>query len=192
MNELIDYLQSLIPFPISQAGAEKIKSIALLQRLPKGTLLLTPGETSNKLYFIVKGIIRSYYIDSEGEELTAWIVDESKFPFVYSTKSYLTQTPSFEYIELYEESIIVTFKKEDLDALYFEFPETLAITCRILEISLIMHDERVRSLRLNAKDRLEFFAREHPSLLNRVQVQHLASFLGLSRTHVSALRRLKS
>jgi len=62
-----------------------------------GEIILSQGGTNKNLYFLEKGLVRAFYYKDE-KELTSWIFPENTL-FI-SVYSFLTQTPSFETIEV--------------------------------------------------------------------------------------------
>src|SRR5215472_17393070 len=70
--------------------------------LPKGHQLLRPGAVCHYLYFIERGLTRTWYI-KDGKEVTDWISAEDSV--AVSIISFLTHQPDRRGIELLEDSV---------------------------------------------------------------------------------------
>jgi CRP/FNR family transcriptional regulator, anaerobic regulatory protein len=186
LTEFIDRLNSISPMSVE--ATKYIQKIITLQRLPKWSILLVEGQVSDKLFFLCDGMARAFYYEN-GEEKTSWVVSQNDF--FYSTASFIHQKPSFENIQLLEDSVVISVDKKEIDNLFQKFPETTYVSMRITEKHLLLHDERVRSLRLSARDRYSRFQEQYPYIASKVKIQYIASYLGLSHSHLSHLRMKK-
>lgn len=174
--------------PLADEIWEEIEQITDVHLLSKGTLLLTKGQVSDSLFYLCQGMARAFYHEKE-EEITSWIVADTDF--IYSPVSFIQQKPSFETIQLLEDSIVLSISREDLEKIYKKHPEVMYLSLRIMEKYVLLCDERVRSLRLSAEERYWRFQRQFPQIVARVKVQYLASYLGLSRSSVNQVRSKK-
>lgn len=183
INSFIAFLNSI--HPLSDEASKALQSIISVQRFPKNSILLSEGQVLDRLYFLCEGLARAFYFDNH-QEFTSWILPENEF--IISPYSFSLQKPSFETIQLLEDSVVITIERKDLESLYKSFPEITYVSLKITEGYLLLYDERTRSLRLSAEERFIRFQNQYPRLLMRLQVQHIASFLGLSRSRISFLR----
>ncbi|MCU0470850.1 MAG: Crp/Fnr family transcriptional regulator [Arcicella sp.] len=174
--------------PLKDDIAKNINQIVHVGNIPKGTLLLVEGQVSDKLYFLCSGMARAFYYDN-GEEITSWIVSNNDF--IYSAYSFIQQKPSYESIQILEDSIVLSIKLSDLENLYKKFPETSYIALKITERYMLLYDERVRSLRLSAIERYQRFQNQYPHIVSKVKTHYLASYLGMSRSCLHLLRSKK-
>jgi CRP/FNR family transcriptional regulator, anaerobic regulatory protein len=186
LNEFIDRLNSISPMSVE--ATKHIQKIITIQKLPKWSLLLVEGQISDKLFFLCGGIARAFYYEN-GEEKTSWVVSQNDF--FYSTTSFVHQKPSFETIQLLEDSIVISVEKKEIDNLFKVFPETTILSLKITEKHLLIQDTRIRSLRLSARDRYSRFQEQYPIIASKVKIQYIASYLGLSHSHLSHLRMKK-
>jgi len=101
--------------PFSKEIIHDIEQVAKVESLPKGNLLVKEGLVAHRLYFLGKGTARTYYYHN-AKDITSWIYRENT-PFT-AWNSFFERKPSFENVELLEESTIVSFTKDDLETLY--------------------------------------------------------------------------
>lgn len=166
-----------------------INQVIVVQKLPKGAQLTTVGQVADKLFYIAKGLLRSYYY-LDDKEVTSWIASERNFAL--SARSFLKQEPSSENIELLEESYLLFISYPDLQQLYTFHPVMNLIGRALSEKHLLALDERIFSLRmLNAEERYYRFYQQYPEICARTPLKHIASYLGLSRFTLSRLRSQK-
>jgi len=177
-------------YPLSDEIRAAIISNSYILNIKKRGKLLSAGERSNTIYFIVKGAIRIYYLDRKGKETNTWFLLDNEL--VISIFSFYTGQPSFEYIETLEDCILISLKREDLEALYLEHMEFNFLGRKLTE-SYHMHNEiRANELRmLNARERHENLLDRNPQLFQRVSLGHIASYLGISQETLSRIRQQK-
>ena len=153
--------------PLSSQSIQLIADKIQLIRLPKNTTLIDADKVEKKLYFIKKGIVRAYTID-DGKEITFWFGKEGDL--ILSMRSYVENKISYETIELMEDCELYEIKSS-------------------AEIELIKTEERFISRQLGtAIDRYKKLLEENPSLINRVQLGYIASYLGISQVTLSRIR----
>lgn len=156
------------------------------RELKKGELLLPIGGLCNHLYFVEKGLIRTFYL-KEGKDVTEWIALDGTFCF--SIISFFEKSPSRLGIECLEDSLIVQISRDKL----MEYSETNLEIARLLRRfttgSLILSQLRMESIQFEtAKQRYKRLLKEHPELIRRVPLMYIASFLGISFETLSRIR----
>ena len=67
----------------------------------KGSQLLIEGDICRKMYFVEKGIIRFYYTNDAGKDITHWFALEQSF--LTEVVSFFSQTESEYYLETLED-----------------------------------------------------------------------------------------
>ena len=180
-------LQKLAPLENRELLAE-IEQKVSIQAKPKGSILLHEGENSTRVLFLLEGLARGFYYN-DGVEVTSWILPENNF--LFSPSNFFVDKPATETIQLLEKSTVLLMNKSDLQALQIKYPEAAQLTIRVLEKFLIYYDHRVRFLRLSAEERLKRCQEEYPSIISRISIAQLATFLGLSRSSISHMRTKK-
>jgi len=152
----------------------------------KGTVLLRQGEVCGTLYFVAKGMARSFY-KVNGKEVTSHFFPEDALALLYC--SYWTQKPSQESLDVLENSLLFSISRSEFEDLYNSFPELHHLMRRQLEEALMQSEERTMMIRkLTAKERYEALLTKFPGIFLRASVDQIASFLGLSRETLSRLR----
>ncbi|MFV0218890.1 Crp/Fnr family transcriptional regulator [Empedobacter falsenii] len=172
--------------PLSSQSIQLIADKIQLIRLPKNTTLIDADKVEKKLYFIKKGIVRAYTID-DGKEITFWFGKEGDL--ILSMRSYVENKISYETIELMEDCELYEIKSSDIQLFYATNLEIANWGRKLAEIELIKTEERFISRQLGtAIDRYKKLLVENPSLINRVQLGYIASYLGISQVTLSRIR----
>lgn len=154
--------------------------------LPKGRILFETQKTGKSVYFIKKGIVRAYLFQYDNE-VTFWFGKEGDT--VISMRSYVENKPGYENIELLEDCILYHIKTRDLKKLFDEDIHIANWGRRFAEIELIKVEERLISRQFSmAADRYQALLENNPDLIKRVQLCHIASYLGITQVSLSRIR----
>lgn len=152
----------------------------------KGYVLHVPDKICNKMYFVEKGIARTYY-NHDGKDVTVYFTVEGEM--VTAIDSFIQRKPSKYYIELLEDTILYSFSYKDLESHYKEFPGFERFGRLLMERAYIDLVDRAESIQLlSATDRYKKLIDAHPSLPHRVNLGHIASYLGISQETLSRVR----
>lgn len=159
-----------------------------LKTVPKNTVLIREGTVSKEMFFVNKGLLRLYYINRSGDEITAFLFNENLFASCY--ESFLTQTPSIQQLETLEESELLTISFEQLQVLYKTLPQINIISRVIADQRFINGQQILSSFILQTPfERYQNFLEKQPGLLLRVPLQYIASFLGITPVSLSRIRK---
>ena len=150
--------------------------------LKKGEYFIDYGEKTKKIGILTEGFLYASYLSDGGTE---WI---SRFFFppnnfiVSNHKGFYSSKNSTESIRAFENSKLIYIEKNEFKTLLDNHPK-FERTVRILaEESYIQAMERIHSFQsLNAEQRIRKFLREYPELAQKLQRQHIASYLGIHR-----------
>lgn len=184
-----DILLALIPF--SDDELEDISSYFKKEYISKNEVLVEQGQVCNKLYFVEKGIGRSYYLKKNGKEITQWFFGAGSV--MSSADSFFQQSPSFYCLEILEDSIVYGITKSEMDVLLDKYHkmETLA---RLLSIEMLTKvTQKLNSVQFQtAKERYNYMLTEFPNISHRVPLGHIASYLGMTQETLSRIRNKES
>jgi CRP-like cAMP-binding protein len=154
----------------------------------KSEHFLKEGQNLSCYFVIAKGIIRVYFHKNE-KEVNAWFGEENQI--FGSILPIYANKPSFENIQFLEDSEIYAISSHDLNDLYRLYPELNLIGRKIAEEVCIILEERAVSLHTeSAAERYETLIRLQPNLLNRINLGHIASYLGIKQETLSRIRKL--
>jgi len=181
IDQIID---SIYPLPENSKTALKM-NIAEVTR-PKGHLLFKADKIESNIYFIKKGLVRAY-TDQNDNEITYWFGKEGQT--VISMKSYVADQKSYENIELLEDSELYALKAKDLQKLFNEDIHIANWGRKFAEQELVIMEERFISRQFQtATERYKQLLKNDPDLIQRVQLGHIASYLGITQVSLSRIR----
>lgn len=153
---------------------------------PKGHILLRADKVENDLFFIRKGIVRAY-VKQDATDITFWFGQEGAA--IISMKSYVENKKGYENIELLEECELYQLKTEKFRELFREDIHISNWGRRFAEQELIKTEERLISRQFRtASERYRELLKQEPGLIRRVQLSHIASYLGITQVSLSRIR----
>ena len=163
------------------------KSILHEKKFSKNEFLVREGQYPKGIFFINEGSIREYYLKDGKEFHTSFFFEND---FVSVLESLKKSIPSAVNLVAMEDTSIYYIPKEDMLALYQEAIIFQEIGREILEM-LFFNEKNYASLLSGnqPKERYECLVKEHPHLIQRVPLQYLASFLGMTRESLSRVRK---
>ncbi|MBC9796267.1 Crp/Fnr family transcriptional regulator [Sinomicrobium weinanense] len=158
------------------------------KKVRKNEIIIDFGEVCRYFYFINKGAVRIFTINSEGVELSRFFAFERTF--CTTLPSFIDQQPAHEYLQAIERSELLVISRKDFYGLVSEYNEFDRIYREILEFSFISNQKRIYSFQgYSALEKVQLLLKMQPDFLLRVSNKLAASYLGMSP---STLSRLKS
>jgi CRP-like cAMP-binding protein len=173
--------------PLSEPLKRRLSNSLRKECPSKKHLLLRPGDISRRIYFIAKGLARAYFVDHEGKEKTTWFMGTGDV--MISVFSFFTRQPAAEYIELLEDSLLLSVNWRQLQGIYHDFPEFNLIGRILTEKYYILSEERMILLRMRKpENRYKLFLKNYAPILQKVPQHLIASFLELTPETLSRVR----
>ena len=172
--------------PISKASGEALDALSKPVTYPKGYLIHRAGQVCREVFLIEKGMARTFYY-REGNDVTNQFFCEGET--VAAMESLYSKKPSYYSIELLEDCTLIKIDYHQIEKLYTRFPD-LESCGRIMAIHCYLEEnERSRSFQmLTAKDRYLNLLKNNPSIIQRVNLGHIASYIGVTQVQLSRIR----
>lgn len=157
--------------------------------IKKNAYFSKAGRVSDKLGFVVDGLLRSFYTIKNKDATTFFLTPGS---VACALLSFLQTIPAVENIQALQTSTIVTIKRKDLETLYHENWKWQQAGRVLIENYYIKMEQRSISLQnQTALERYRAFTREFPEIVQSVPQHYIASFLGVSPETLSRIRKIK-
>lgn len=183
-NRLVRYLSKYTD--ISEELEEALSENLLIKEFPKGTILLKEGEICNECFFVLQGLIRSYYL-KDGEEVTT---DFSMEEQVVSPSCYGENTPSDIFLECLEDTVAFVGTPETESEMYSKYPELESLSRMIGEKIMSSYKDNFNAFKISSPEqRYLDLVKNNPDLIQRVPQYQIASYLGMKPESLSRIRK---
>ncbi len=195
---LREYIEQFIT--LDDKEWEEFSSLFTKVSYKKGEHIYGESAVSDTLYFIVDGIVRSYKLEEDGKDFT-WtfhcldmgsidhrmLMDIAVVDYV----SFTQNTPEELAFEVLVDASLVKIEKEKLLALYESNCKWQKLATKMAEDSYaVMRERTFNLLTKSAKERLDLLVSYFPGVFEKdVCVDHIASYLGITRQSLNRLRR---
>lgn len=171
---------------LSDESWQEFEKICSSQSFKKNEFILKQGAVCNGMYFISKGLARIFYYKDE-KEISEWFAFDNSFCF--SIISYFKRTPSSLIIQCLEDCEVITISHDGLKELRNKNFEVANLSFELVSRSLIMSQDRMAGIQFEtALQRYEALLKLHSSMLQRVPLIYIASYLGVSAETLSRIR----
>ncbi|MBS0031592.1 Crp/Fnr family transcriptional regulator [Chitinophaga sp. 22321] len=171
---------------LSPESKNVFAGIMTKRELPKGTQLLTAGQVCRHIFYIEKGLARTYYI-KDGKDVTDWISVEQTFSV--SIVSFITGKPDIRNIELLEAATIWEIGADDIQHLYDHHHEIERLGRLLVSQGLVQMQQRFDDLHFStARERYLNLITMHPTIIQRAPLGMVASYLGITQETLSRIR----
>lgn len=183
---LIDHMRQLVS--LSDDEAEIVSSAFKEKQLKKKEFLLKKGDSSHYMRFISSGCLKVFSIDIDGNErilqfgVNGWWVND-----LYG---YLTGQPSSYFIQAITNSTVLQVHKNVLDQLFDQIPSLDRFWRIKIQNAYIALQERTMNLmRESAEERYARFISQYRDMEQSIPQYMIASYLGVTPEHLSAIRK---
>jgi len=152
---------------------------------PSKTLLLKEGDIARKIFYIKKGCLRTWF-NHDGKEISFQFFFEGDA--VASVESFNKQTPSPYSIETIEPTEIRWVVAEDLQQMRAHPLINTYLMDRAIDRQAAFIQHFFSFLRDTPKQRYQKLLSERPQVIQRVPLQYIASYLGITQVSLSRIR----
>jgi CRP-like cAMP-binding protein len=177
------YMQVEMPDEVFKKVVGMVKS----RTISKGEIVVHVGDVQKDLYFVISGLLRSYYIDINGNDVTRFFMKENS---LCCSEILLKQEPSKCCIEALDDCKVLVINERNLRELIEGNMYCMKAYIKTLEDSIVYKIDRESSFLLkSATERYLDFKREYAQLEERVNQAYIASYLGITPVSLSRIRR---
>ena len=154
--------------------------------IKKNDFFVKEDQICNDIAFINSGLFRIFYV-KDGVEINSCFCMENSI--TSSFDSFVNRVPSRENIQALEDSELLTLSYFNLEKLYATSPQWQIISRLLTEKECLRLSSRASSLSFEtAKEKYQNLLKYQPEIIKRVSIQHIASYLGVSRETLSRIR----
>ena len=175
-------------------SAQTAESIAL-EFVPKKILanqfLLKEGMISDEYVFLETGFMRAFAHDIEGNEVTTNFYSGNQL--VFEVSSFFNRTKSRENIHAIDDCNCWFITYQQLNNLFHSLPEFRDFGRSVLVKGFAALKTRVLSMITETAElRYETILKNNPEIFQHVPLKYIASYLGITDTSLSRIRKIYS
>ena len=186
MDELFAYLLQF--GSLNQQQLDLIARKATPLSLPKDAYFLEAGHVARQVGFLLEGVLRICYYNKQGDEVTRNFIDERHLTTDLRGLEYGLASP--EYVQAVTECRLLVWAKRDWE----ELAHTIVGWSEMVHQMTSKHlrEKLARISPMMAQDattRYLEFIEHYPQLAGRIPLSYLASFLGITQSSLSRIRK---
>ena len=149
--------------------------------------LIQEGGIQREIFFITKGLARSFAVNDKGDEITIGLFWENQ-PLA-STDIIIFNQPSRHYFQALEPTKVLSINYDLLQDILRKHPKLIENRKILFQKILKRAQDRIESFVLySPEERYLRFVEEYPDIINRVPNKYIANVLGITPVSLSRIR----
>ncbi len=185
---LINFIQLNIPnISVSQNAIQTISESFEEIALDKNEYLLKEGKISG-YYFLAEGFLRAFTFDINGNEITTAFFGKDRV--IFEPSSFFLHLPSTENIQAISDckGYYTTFEK--LNGLFHSAPEFREFARAMLVKEFVTYKRQTLAMiNKTGEQRYVDLMTNNKEIFQYAQLKHIASYLGITDTSLSRIRK---
>ncbi|MEL6134974.1 MAG: Crp/Fnr family transcriptional regulator [Bacteroidota bacterium] len=166
------------------ADYQAIGDLVHPQSVAKGTVLQRAGDSVSNVFYVKKGLLRSYTIDGNGKihifmfAPEGWIIADSVMP----------DEPCELYIDALEHSEIEMIGKKPFDEALHVIGNSHDRSRNLFRRIRVLQHRVIMLMSASALERYDHFLAAYPDIIQRVPQKMVASYLGITPEALSKVK----
>ncbi|WP_375444083.1 Crp/Fnr family transcriptional regulator [uncultured Fibrella sp.] len=185
-KSLVTFIQSN-----SRATSEVVDYIASFfdeKVIPRHDYLLRAGAISDDYFFLTEGFLRVFTLDADGNEVTTYFYSSNRA--VFDVSSLFMRIPSTENIQALAVCKGYCISFDTLNKLFHSLPEFREFGRLMLVKEFAAFKQRTLALiNKSAEERYLDLIGTNKEVFQHAQLKQIASYLGITDTSLSRIRR---
>lgn len=176
--------------PLSRAETEILKPFLDVVCLGADDYFLQAGSPVRKMAFLLSGVLRRFVFDEQGNRIVLQLIDENHF--VADSEGFYQRTVSASYVQAVTSCRLLVIPLSEIDRIRLLHPKFQIAIYLIGQKQLLERIQNDEFLRIGtSSDQYHHFITHFPELARRVPLQDIASYLRISPSSLSRIRRIK-
>jgi len=177
--------------PVSPESWDKFSKLFTPKILQKGDCFIADGQTAREIGFLESGIMRAFYRNNEGVEYNKHFFVNPCFIGGYA--SLITGKPNQIIQQALTDCTIQVAQFTHIQKLYQTCADIERGARVLAEQFFIQKEQReIEIVLLDADERYKIFRKSFPQLEQQIPQYHIASYLGITPTKLSRIRKKRS
>lgn len=187
---IISYINNHNDEPLTKEEELLVTASFHLKKIRKKQYFLQEGEVCKYAGFIIKGAMRQYRVDENGNEHMLHLFTENYW--ATDRESSVMLTPSRYNIDAWENTELLVISRAEMLQLMEKIPALVRMFQKLDERNAIASHRRLNSsIGSNAEERYKEFAENHPQFIQRFPLHIIASYIGITKSTLSRIRANK-
>lgn len=175
--------------PISENSWNELQKLVEVKTYPPKYKLEEPGKVSEKAYYLLKGVAKSYCTSQEGKKINSGLYTDNSYIAEF-TSLILRKPPAVSTLETitsctlieanYNDFVKLTDTHSDLNIWHRKNLETFYITLQKQDLSFA---------NFNATERYLNLIKEEPKIETLITQKNIAGHLGISQVQLSRIKK---
>ncbi len=158
------------------------------RKFEKRQLLTRAGDIENFFNFILKGLVRKYYLKGK-EEINTQISMEGHI--IHSQESFHSRLPSEYFVEAIEPTVVSSISYADMEAIFAQSKKMEHLGRMVITHTMVLKDRwQIQMVKMTPRERFLNFVTRNSSMLQRVPQKFLASYLNIKPETFSRFKHL--
>lgn len=172
----------------SPSEMDKMTSLFEFVSFQKGDFLLQQGTVANSLMIVLDGLLRSFAIDPDGNEITTSF--HGKGSGVLEVASFFLRVPTKENTQALSDGKGLKISFEGFQELFHNIPNFReAGRARLVNGFFALKNRSLSMITESAENRYLQLLETHPQVIAEAPLKHIATYLGITDTSLSRIRR---
>lgn len=186
MHALKEYFDSISP--IRDGTWQAVQRLFQPDSLNKGEYFIKVNQFATQFGFLESGVVRAYYQDELGIEYNKHFFVAPAIVGGYT--SLITGKPNQIGQQALTDCKLLRADYSELVSLYDVYPDLERVGRRFAERYFVQKEQKEVAIVLhNAETRYLHFRQEYPHLEQQIAQYHIASYLGITPTQLSRIRK---
>lgn len=173
-------------YKLSRELIDKIVDLSEIVELDKEESLIPEGKCDKNVYILIDGILRKWHWDGNVEKTDYFATDGT---ICVSYHCYLLNQPSPNTIEACCRSRLLRISHSVFSNLLDSDYEFALYIIGNLQMQFLFFEKMYNTINGTAYDRYVSMCRHRPEIIKQVSLKTIASYLGITPTYLSRLRK---
>ena len=186
MENLIAFFNNT--FPLSDKVLSYMSEVFVLDELKKGEYFIREGQVAKEIAFLEAGIVRAFYVNHEGKEYNKSFFSAPSI--IGSYASLISKQKNKVAQQALTDCKIWKASFYEIEKLSEEMVELQKLRRIIAENYFLSNEKKeIEMALLDAEKRYLILQKEYPGIELKIPQYHIASYLGISATQLSRIRK---
>ncbi|MHA7108814.1 Crp/Fnr family transcriptional regulator [Sunxiuqinia elliptica] len=167
---------------------DEIKAVHTQVAFSKNDLIISSGERCNEYYLVEQGLFRSFVFNYSGDEITTdFFIDGD---VLIDVSSLFQRIPAMENIQALSDGVLWKIEYPTFQELFHKIEGFREWGRAWMASQLLTSKQRsIGMITLTATERYLNLLREKPQIIKQVPLKHIATYLGITDTSLSRIRK---